>query len=65
MVTGEMKSACAIRAMYGLPCDRCRYNEKCSTYKNQNENLKTKIKKKEGKENEQKKRKQRRKESDL
>lgn len=57
MVTGEMKSACAIRAMYGLPCDRCRYNEKCSTYKNQL--------KKEGKKNEQKKRKQRRKESDL
>lgn len=57
MVTGEMKSACAIRSMYGLPCDRCRYNEKCSAYKKQL---------KEGKENEQKKqRKRRSKNSDI
>lgn len=55
MLTGEMKSACQIRTLYGLPCDRCKYSAKCSAYQN---------KLKEGKENEQKKqRKRRRKES--
>lgn len=59
MVTGEMKSACAIRSMYGLPCDRCKYNQKCSAYKKQ-------TKEKEGKQNEQKKqRKRRSKDSDI
>ena len=59
MVTAEMKGVCAIRSMYALPCEKCRYNDRCSTYKNQNENLKTKMKKKEGKENEQKKQRKR------
>lgn len=55
MLTGEMKSACQIRTLYGLPCERCKYSAKCSAYQN---------KLKEGKENEQKKqRKRRRKES--
>lgn len=55
MLTGEMKSACQIRTLYGLPCERCKYAAKCSAYQN---------KLKEGKENEQKKqRKRRRKES--
>lgn len=51
MLTGEMKSACQIRTLYGLPCERCKYSAKCSAYQN---------KLKEGKENEQKKRRKRR-----
>lgn len=52
MVTGEMKSACAIRTMYGLPCDRCKFGAKCSTYQKQL--------KKEVKANEQKKQRRKR-----
>ena len=52
MLTGEMKSACQIRTLYGMPCDRCKYNSKCSAYKNQLE--------KEGKENVKKKQRSRR-----
>ena len=47
-----MRSACQIRTLYGMPCDRCRYNSKCSAYKNQL--------KKEGKENVKKKQRSRR-----
>ena len=47
-----MRSACQIRTLYGLPCERCRYNDECSTFKNEQ------IKK--GKEeNEQKKQRKR------
>lgn len=52
MLTEEMRSACQIRTLYGMPCDRCKYNEKCSAYKNQL--------KKEGKENVKKKQRSRR-----
>lgn len=51
MLTDEMKSACQIRTLYGLPCERCKYAAKCSAYQN---------KLKEGKENEQKKQRKRR-----
>lgn len=50
MLTGEMKSACQIRTLYGLPCERCKYGAECSAYQN---------KLKEGKENEQKKQRKR------
>lgn len=55
MLTGEMKSACQIRTLYGLPCERCKYAAKCSAYQN---------KLKEGKENEQKKQGKRRRKED-
>ena len=46
-----MTSVCQIRTLTGLPCDRCKYGDKCKTYQ--------KRLKKEGKENEQKKQKRR------
>ena len=63
MLTGEMKSACQIRTLYGLPCERCKYAAKCSAYKKQNEKLKNQNK--EGKkQNEQKKQRKRRRKED-
>lgn len=52
MLTGEMKSACQIRTLYGMPCERCKFNDRCSAYKKQL--------KKEGKENVKKKQRSRR-----
>ena len=46
-----MTSVCQIRTLTGLPCDRCKFGDKCKTYQKQL--------KKEGKENEQKKQKSR------
>ena len=51
MGLSEMRSVCQIRTLTGLPCDRCKYADKCKTYQKQL--------KKEGKENEQKKQKRR------
>lgn len=51
MGKSEMRSVCQIRTLTGLPCDRCKFGDKCKTYQKQL--------KKEGKENEQKKQKSR------
>lgn len=51
MGLSEMRSVCQIRTLTGLPCDRCKFTDKCRAYQKQL--------KEEGKENEQKKQKRR------